>query len=150
MSDSPRVKPEKGHFQRAPGGKNGNFGALTVLPTNEVSQQDVLGDEERARKFATAKEAVISRKPHLDEELKSAHIISFLVLKRIEETARRTNGDLSDEDMRAFVRIAGEVLPKIIREEREIQKAEKLEDMDEAEFLRLADEARRVLAKEND
>jgi hypothetical protein len=143
-----------GHVQRVPGGTNDyeQGMAAEMLPATVVEAEDLdnpaARERQRAFRMRRGEEPVISRRPHLDEQLKSAHTTIFLVLKRIEENAVLTRGDLADEDLRAFVKVAGDVLPKIIREERELTRAEKLEEMDQDELLRLAEEAREVLTKD--
>ena len=142
-------------MQRVPGGTNDYVKAedSTLLPRNEVdgSQLDDERNPERIRRFRKQGGVrSISKKPHVDNLLTSAYITAWEILSSLQEKAQRTGGNLEPEDLRAFVRVAGDVLPKLVREEREQQKAEGWDEMDVEELLRLGDESKKLLKGDTD
>ena len=138
-------RPRKKASQRVPGtASEANRGRDTrLIPQTQAELLDLRGDPDASRRFREAGGAgYISRLPHVDALLGGAMVIAMRQLKRLEEAS--ADRKLDPGEARDFKNIVDSVT-KLIREQREQQKQEALEDMDTETLMKQAKEAVVVL-----
>lgn len=128
----------KKDFQRRPGGGNAATKAADTfpIPRSRLELEDLRGDPEKVRRFkASAGTPLVSRKPHVEALIGGAMFVAWEELKHLKEIAATRK--LDPEEERQY-RYLVESIVKLTREQREQQKAEAIEEMDQESLMEQA------------